>query len=116
MPTAAEIDAAFERYHEKHPDVYDLFCRYARELKRTGMKRYSARAIMHRIRWHRWTSAHPVDRTFKVSNYWSARYARMYATDHPDEAQFFGFRRAKTTIGNVDEEPDPPPARETLFE
>ena len=48
---AADIHAKFVAFHTANPDVYEQFKKFSKEVKSAGHKRYSADAIMHRIRW-----------------------------------------------------------------
>jgi hypothetical protein len=62
-------------------DVRDLFEELALSVKRSGINHYSARAILHRIRWH-----YQIDRgvqDFKINNNISARLARWLMAKHP---------------------------------
>jgi hypothetical protein len=63
------------------PDVVDLFERMAMEVRKRGFTRYSARAILHRIRWHYHVEKGDAD--FKVNNNVSARLARWLMAKHP---------------------------------
>lgn len=48
---ADSIYARFVQFHNSNPEVYDMFRRFAVEIRNAGYRRYSADAIMHRIRW-----------------------------------------------------------------
>lgn len=72
------------------PDVCDLFEQLAMDVKRKGFDQYSARAILHQIRWH-----HQVergDREFKCNDHWTPALARWVAARHPEMAKFFELR------------------------
>jgi len=45
------IHARFVKFHTLNPHIYQLFRRFAHEVQQSGHTRYSADAIMHRIRW-----------------------------------------------------------------
>lgn len=71
-------------------EVIDLFERLAWQLKNQGFQRYSARAILHRIRWH-----FRVDRgmrEFKCNNNWTPKMARNLVKKYPEFDGFFEFR------------------------
>lgn len=53
-------------------------------------KRYSADAILHRIRWH--FTVERRDRAFKVNNNWSSILARWWLSRHPEYEGFFELR------------------------
>lgn len=90
------FDYAAARPAERDPiddvpaDVRRLFETMALEVHKAGLKRYSARAIMHRIRWH-----HHIERgdaEFKINNKHSAPLARWFLKNHPELPDFFETR------------------------
>lgn len=72
-------------------EVCDKFEEIALMLNREHhFKRYSARAILHRIRWH-----FQIDRGrrgFKCNNNWTAGMARWFMNKHPELNKFFELR------------------------
>lgn len=63
-------------------DVCAKFVSLAREVKERGFVRYSADAILHRIRWH-----YRIDRgerDFKCNDHWTSRLSRWAMDAHPD--------------------------------
>lgn len=72
------------------PEVAGLFEEYALRLFRTGFERYSARAILHRIRWH--FHVDKGDRGFKCNNNWTPKLARWAMSKHPQLYNFFELR------------------------
>lgn len=52
--------------------------------------RYSADAILHRIRWH--FTVERRDRAFKCNNNWTAPLARWWLRQHPEYPRFFELR------------------------
>lgn len=90
------IQQRFEEFHGLHPEVFDLFRRFAGELRARGIGHYSADAILHRIRWH-----YDVERVadasgFKINNSYSSRYARLLIQIDPSYGGFFELRCLKT--------------------
>lgn len=73
-------------------DVGTLFEKFALELVRSGRKRYSARAIIHRIRWH-----YHVERgiDFKVNDHCSTPLARWFHETYPQHNGFFETRERR---------------------
>jgi hypothetical protein len=74
-------------------DVCVLFESYALQAVKAGVARYSADAILHRIRWH-----HQVEkgnRDWKANNNWTSALARWFIAKHPDKAGFFETRKLK---------------------
>jgi hypothetical protein len=89
---ARTIQERFEKFHAEHPDVYQLFKRFAFELLDAGRKRYGSDAIIQRIRWHMATSSQGSP-DFKINDHFSSRYARKLIEDCPQFADFFELRR-----------------------
>lgn len=87
------IDAEFRRFHSAHPEVYQLFVRFAEQAKRSNARRVGAKAIAERIRWEC-----AVERTgdYVVNNTFVSRYARLVASERPDLADLFETRRLKS--------------------
>lgn len=91
-PGRLTIQERFELYDQAHPEVWELFCEFAEMARRRGRSRYSARAILQRIRWER-EIEQEADEPFKISNLWSSRYARKLLESDPERwAGFFEFR------------------------
>jgi hypothetical protein len=81
--------------NDQHPegipaDVCLTFEKLALELLGLGFKRYSADAILHRVRWH-W-QVERGDRGFKANNNWSAPLARWFLARNPKVPGFFELR------------------------
>lgn len=75
------------------PEVCVMFEGYALQAIGSGVTRYSADAILHRIRWH-----HHVEkgnRDFKANNNWTSALARWFVAKHPDMKGFFETRKLK---------------------
>lgn len=83
--------AAFEEFHRANPHVYEAFKRFAREAQ-GKVARYSADAILHRIRW--FSTIETNDPAWKLNDHWSAFYARKLLKDDPSFAGFFELRKA----------------------
>jgi len=82
----------FEKYLKENPAVWELFLRYARQLRRSGRRRGSADAILHRIRWE--SNIKPSAEKFKVNNNYRKRLAEKLVNLDPTFAEFFEFREA----------------------
>jgi hypothetical protein len=83
----------FERFHAENPHVYQLFKRFAFEAVRAHRGRFSARTILHRIRWYTRVETDDPE-GFKINDHWSPYYSRLFVTDHPEHEDFFETRRA----------------------
>ena len=51
FPTDTRRFDAWRAFHLDNPEVFELFCRFAREAKAAGRERFGAHAIGERIRW-----------------------------------------------------------------
>ena len=87
------IDAAFREFDREHPEVFRLFREYAESVRGRGFTRYSADAILHRIRW--WHHVERGQTEFKINDHFSSRYARLLVSVDPSFAEFFEFRRLR---------------------
>lgn len=86
-------DAAFRVFHELHPEVYELYKRFAFELRAAGHDHGSSEQIIQRIRWETMVNRRH-DGWFKINDWFRARYARMLSADYPAEfGKFFQFRK-----------------------
>lgn len=88
------LEREFLAFHRENPHVWELFQRFALDAIRSGRRHYSARAIVHRIRWHYEVETARTD-DFKINNNHSPYYARLFAERHPEHARFFEYRRVR---------------------
>jgi hypothetical protein len=79
----------FRNWVKAHPEIYRAFAGKAREMARKR-KRYSARAIIHVIRWE--TDLRETDVTFKINNNWTPYLARLFMDLNPEYTGFFELR------------------------
>jgi hypothetical protein len=78
-----------------HPELYEAFRRFARQARDSGLKRYSADAILHRIRWHE--IVEKGNGEYAVNNDWAAPLARKLMAEFPGEfGGFFETRKTRT--------------------
>lgn len=85
----------FERFHRANPAVYQAFKRFAWDVKRVGRTRWSADAIVQRIRWL--YSVETDEPDFKINDHYSAYYARLLMEEDPENfAGFFELRKTRT--------------------
>ncbi len=100
MKHLKDIDERFKAFIEANQHVYILFQRFAGEVRGRGYRRYSADAILHRIRWHLNVDIRPTfDSEFKINDHYSSRLARLLIERDPTYEGFFELRelRAKKT-------------------
>ena len=81
-PRPPSTRARFEDYDQRHPEVWDLFVRFATEAHDAGRARYSARAIVHRIRWECSVQRHDGD-AFRINDHFASHYARKLIDSDP---------------------------------
>lgn len=94
-PHLDALELAAKDFLRAHPDAWQMFCRYAHELIRSGREHGGAKAIAERIRWDCATSAHRDERLdFVWNNSFTAPIARAFARTYPEHADFFRFRGA----------------------
>lgn len=77
-------------------DVCRAFEKLALDLIGRGFKRYSADAILHRIRWE-W-QVERGERGFKVNDHWSAPLSRWFIGRNPNASEFFELRIRKGAV------------------
>jgi|694.fasta_scaffold02764_37 hypothetical protein len=87
----AETVAAFIENFLANPLVWRQFERFALDAIQTRRK-LGAKAVMERVRWET-----EIERNedFKVSNNWTAYYARIFALKHPAYRNYFDFKQVR---------------------
>lgn len=91
-PTA-EIYDKWCVFHAENPEVWELFKRYTFQIIERGYRNYSARAVIHRIRWH--TSVETRGSDFKINNNWTPHYSRLFREAYPEHSGFFRTRELR---------------------
>lgn len=76
--------------HDVPVEVCRLFEGLALTLRAQGYSRFSADAILHRIRWE--MNVDRGNRAFKVNNDWAALLARWFMARNPSCGKFFELR------------------------
>jgi len=89
------IQESFEAFHRANPDVYRLLCKFARDAKARGVRRWGIKAIFEVIRWHIKVDLQRTDE-FKLNNIYTSRYARLIEEHEPDLKGFFETRKLKS--------------------
>ena len=87
----------FIRFHQDNPEIYDLYVKYAFQLRDAGRENYGSKAIVERIRWHVNVETQSKDE-FKINNNHTAYYARMVMMDYPELKGYFRIRSARNDI------------------
>lgn len=89
------IQAAFERFHAEHPEVYRMLVRFARQLKARGYSHAGIKLIWERMRWETMLGADRALEPFKLCNNHHSRYARLIMAQERDLEGFFRTRELK---------------------
>ena len=98
----------WQTFHDKNPEVYELFERFAFMTIKSGFDHYGSMAILQRVRWHKDVETN--DELFKINNNHAPFYARLFMKNHPQHEGFF--RTRKSTA----DEPDELEGQEEMFE
>jgi hypothetical protein len=100
MITRKELDSTVQHIPE---DVRAKFISLALELRRQGWQRYSADAILHRIRWH--FHVERGQRDFKCNDHWTSTLARWAMATQPSLGpDFFETRELrKLMVDDIDQ-------------
>jgi hypothetical protein len=89
----APLRDAFAKFHREHPEIYALFDKFAQQAIAKGHRRFSADALLHRIRWE--ASVEKAGSPYKINDHFSAYYARLWIENNPGRENFFERRVAE---------------------
>lgn len=90
----------WKKFHHENPKFYALFVRFSLQAVNAGRKRFSARTVIHRIRWY--TTIDTQGDAYKVNNNWSPFYARLFEHDFPEHDGFFEMRSSFADAVDLD--------------
>lgn len=82
----------YEEYDRKNPEIYQLFKRFTLEAVQMGRQRFSAEAVINRIRWETMVRG---DDEFKINNNIKPYYSRKFMNEYPELEGFFQLRKSK---------------------
>ena len=71
-------------------DVLNQFRRLTFQVIEAGYSKYSADAILHRIRWH--MKIERGSRDFKCNDHWTSALSRWFIQENPEHIGFFELR------------------------
>ena len=94
--TRSQLEEKFWEYHIKHPEVYQMLVRFAREWRdRRGAHSVGGmKMLWERVRWE--MAINPtVDETFKCNNNHPAFYSRLLMERNPELVGIFHLRRQR---------------------
>lgn len=90
------IQESFDTFHKNNPIVYRKFLEFTRMAINAGHKKYSVKQVLGRVRWHfKFEVKGEVE--YKINDAYTSRYARLFAEDYPEWADFFNYRRLRST-------------------
>lgn len=87
------IDDDFHAYDSAHPQVFEMFKRFAYEARAAGMERFGGKAIWERLRW--FCAIEKGGETPRLNNNYVSRYVRKLCEECPDLASLFETRELK---------------------
>lgn len=88
------IQENFRRFHREHPEVFTYLLHLCEELQTRGFTRYSIKGLWELVRWH--FQVEQGQATFKLSNNFHSRYARMLMAEVPQLEGFFSVRELRS--------------------
>ena len=103
-----EMRKKCEEFHREHPEVWELFTRFAFDRIGKGFSNYGAKAIMERVRWETNVGGDGTTE-LKIGNNHTAFYSRRFAKMYPEHADFFRFRVQTSAYNPATGKPDPTP-------
>lgn len=89
------LDERFEAWLKTYPKMFELFERYALHAIASGHTRYSAKAVVERVRWHV-TVERQAGEQFTFNNDYTSRLARMFIEKHPEHRDLFSTRALRS--------------------
>jgi hypothetical protein len=93
-PDRRTIAERFAEFDEQHPEVYEMYKRFAFELRSRGCERGSTQQILGRIRWE--TNVNPgKDGGFRVNEQFKKLYAKKLVAEDESFRDFFEFRERR---------------------
>jgi len=99
-------------FHNENPQVWELFCRFTRQIADRGFTSYSADAVIQRIRWETDQARVDCEKNFKINNNHIPFYARAFMNACP---QYSGFFRTRHQISRDKNATDLPPLTPANF-
>ena len=89
----ATLDKRFESYHRRNPHIYEQLKIMSLRLKNVGVEKYGMKALFEILRFNALLT---VDHNFRLSNNFTALYARLLMEQEPELEGFFRIRARRT--------------------
>ena len=90
----------WELWHNKNPQVWEYFEKFALESVKKGHKKISHWLLINRVRWE--TSINTSGNDFKISNNFIAFYARLWNEKYPEYNKLFTLKKMEGEDGRMD--------------
>lgn len=99
MPTNNWADS-FLQHHIDNPKIYIAFRNYAKMAQQAGRKKIGLNSLVERVRWD--TMLSDASQQYKISDAYTAYYARMLMWLNPGMRQLFRLKRINLDGLNTD--------------
>jgi len=91
------IQAHFEQFHRKHPEVLQHLLGLIKQAQQAGRKRIGIAQLFEVLRWERMIAGLPDQgEAFKLNNNYRSRYARYIMDNYPSTRGMFVTRELKS--------------------
>lgn len=89
------IKDSFKLFHEKNPQVYELFEMKAMTAIKMGKRKISSKLIINVLRWEMFIDTEDTITTYKINDSYSSHYARLFAEKNPKYRNVFNYRKLR---------------------
>ena len=93
-----DLVGEWQTFHEKNPEVYEVFKQFTFQAINRGHKNLSSEMIVNRIRWE--TDVMTTDKDYKINNDYKPFYSRLFMAEHKQYENFF--RKRGSHADNID--------------
>jgi hypothetical protein len=88
------IEQRFNRYHKNNPEVYNALVALARDFRQKSHRKIGIKMLFEVLRWNYYLTIN-TDEEYKLSNDFTAHYARIIMMQEPDLKDAFNLRLSK---------------------
>lgn len=92
-PRHSLIRARFDNFHAKNPQVYSDLLKLTRQAVEAKRNRIGIKMLFEILRWNHLLST--TGEPYKLSNDFTAHYARMIMQNHPEFGEIFDLRNLR---------------------
>lgn len=90
------LQARFEEFHRRNPQVFEELVRLARGLVERGHQRFGMATLFEVLRWQSMMATTDPSSSYKLNNSYRSRYARLMKDRHPELATSIELRALHT--------------------